>query len=904
MRRLSFVVVSLVVLFGSVPLFAGDGLPKGKIATAVVPTAPGFEEQQLTLPQPLQPAPPVVPKTVQFSDGFEGSFPGGAWTPYHGSSNANVDWGRVTNRRSAGSASIWCAASGPDSPGVGNDVPNNMYTWAIAGPFDLSGASSGSFSFDLWMETESGYDFFKVAASLDGQNFTSFSTSDSTGGNWARIAQDITDWGGHGNLAGQPEVWFALIYETDGSITYEGAYVDQVVLETDAGGGGPSCGTYVLTDDNEDNATTGHADGDWHYCLYNDDPLHPIEFRFDVQETNVNAAQLLLLVHDVDQFTNPNLPEVDRVYFNGTYLGDLTGADDEDSTTIFTVPPSSFLVGRNWVEIQVNQHANAGPRDWCVELKQAQLIVNGGCSGQASCRSVSTDQASYGPGSTVRVTYEVDTSAASQQVRVETNLLNPSGVIVAGSDQVYTTSGSSNDPKTVSLTLPGTAASGTYTAQVLVFDNVSGALESSCEDTFTVTGGGGGCTLNCSASVPATAQVGVPVQFVGNATATGCNGTPEFFWYPDTSTTATVFQQSFEVTYDQPGTYNWQMVVIVDNERCERNGTITVTGGGGGCTLNCSASVPATAQVGVPVQFVGNATATGCNGTPEFFWYPDTSTTATVFQQSFEVTYDQPGTYNWQMVVIVDNERCERNGTITVTGGGGGTFVTWVPVGSRADGVNGSIWRTDLGLFNGGAVTITVQITIYLPTGGPITRTVTIAPFGTIVLVDVVGWLVPNAANVSGAIRVSATGTVIITSRTYNQFPAGVVCFPMGTLGQALDGMLVASMLSAGQSGWLPALIENPFFRSNIGYTNSGTTSARVRVELYGPTGALLGSYTENLAPGQWKQANRPYFSVAGQTNMAGGAARITVLSGSGVAVYGSVIDNITNDPTTILLRR
>ena len=55
-----------------------------------------------------------------------------------------------------------------------------------------------------------------------------------------------------------------------------------------------------------------------------------------------------------------------------------------------------------------------------------------------------------------------------------------------------------------------------------------------------------------------------------------------------------------------------------------------------------------------------------------------------------------------------------------------------------------------------------------------------------------------------------------------------------------------------------------------------------------------------NLTPGQWKQANQPFRSFAGLTNMRGGSVKVTVTSGSGVIVYGSVIDNITNDPTTI----
>ena len=57
-----------------------------------------------------------------------------------------------------------------------------------------------------------------------------------------------------------------------------------------------------MTSDNDDNAHTGQPDGDWGYCLYNNDSRHPIEF-----DVNMNGplpqsrAKLLLLCYDVDE---------------------------------------------------------------------------------------------------------------------------------------------------------------------------------------------------------------------------------------------------------------------------------------------------------------------------------------------------------------------------------------------------------------------------------------------------------------------------------------------------------------------------------------------------------------------------------------------------------------------------
>ena len=106
-------------------------------------------------------------------------------------------------------------------------------------------------------------------------------------------------------------------------------------------------------------------------------------------------------------------------------------------------------------------------------------------------------------------------------------------------------------------------------------------------------------------------------------------------------------------------------------------------------------------------------------------------------------------------------------------------------------------------------------------------------------------------------------------------------------------------LILSGRLGW-HLQVRYGSFRSNIGYANTGTTNATLTVRLYNGNGVQVGSYNVTLAPGQWKQANQPFKINAGLTNMRGGSAKITVNSGSGVVVYGSVIDNITNDPTTV----
>jgi len=109
--------------------------------------------------------------------------------------------------------------------------------------------------------------------------------------------------------------------------------------------------------------------------------------------------------------------------------------------------------------------------------------------------------------------------------------------------------------------------------------------------------------------------------------------------------------------------------------------------------------------------------------------------------------------------------------------------------------------------------------------------------------------------------------------------------------------------VSAGQTVRLPQPVQNSRFRSNLGFTNTGVANARLTVSLHAGNGSLLTSFQVNLAPGEWKQNSQPYRNRAGQTGLAAGAAAVRVEAGSGIVVYGSVIDNVTGDPTTARMR-
>jgi hypothetical protein len=220
----------------------------------------------------------------------------------------------------------------------------------------------------------------------------------------------------------------------------------------------------------------------------------------------------------------------------------------------------------------------------------------------------------------------------------------------------------------------------------------------------------------------------------------------------------------------------------------------------------------------------------------------------------------------------------------------------WLPVASHADGANESKWRTDLGVLNAGANAANVEVRFHAMSD--VKSSTALVPAGTqLILVDVVDQL---GATGSAALEIRADQEVLVTSRSYNQIAASATCAPNGTLGQSYASYTTADGLGTGQHAWLPQLAENAQYRTNISLTNTGTIAASITVTLYNTSGVEVGSYTVELAAGEWKQDNRPFALRAGQNNLASCYAKIAVTAGSGVVAVASVVDNITNDPTTV----
>jgi len=102
----------------------------------------------------------------------------------------------------------------------------------VYGPFDLSDATDARVTFRYWLDVEAGYDSLFYGASGDNADYNGYSMAgyDRT---WYSATFSLNDY------LGDDSVWFTFVFQSDYMVQYEGAYVDDVVIEKYASGGMP-----------------------------------------------------------------------------------------------------------------------------------------------------------------------------------------------------------------------------------------------------------------------------------------------------------------------------------------------------------------------------------------------------------------------------------------------------------------------------------------------------------------------------------------------------------------------------------------------------------------------------------------------------------------------------------------
>ncbi|HVO49545.1 MAG TPA: hypothetical protein VMV60_00950, partial [Thermoanaerobaculia bacterium] len=217
---------------------------------------------------------------------------------------------------------------------------------------------------------------------------------------------------------------------------------------------------------------------------------------------------------------------------------------------------------------------------------------------------------------------------------------------------------------------------------------------------------------------------------------------------------------------------------------------------------------------------------------------------------------------------------------------GQSTWTSFVPAAASIRGMNGSRWTTTLTLSNAGSDDATVYVS------GVATN---VAAGATVTLPDVVHdtlgldqtWL---------PLRILSTSPgVAVTAETSS--PSGA-----GSVGQALAALTARDLAGATPKSIAPVR-DDDAFRTNLVLANATSAPLVAHVDLFDGSGAALGSRDVPLDANAATQIDAVVWTLSGRSLDAGRLAISTPTPGGLVAAYASVIDNVTNDPRTLLPR-
>ena len=205
---------------------------------------------------------------------------------------------------------------------------------------------------------------------------------------------------------------------------------------------------------------------------------------------------------------------------------------------------------------------------------------------------------------------------------------------------------------------------------------------------------------------------------------------------------------------------------------------------------------------------------------------------------------------------------------------------------AHAPGANGTLFMTDVRLFNRGTSTQQLMA-VFTPTGSDgrlnfAAVKIVIAPEQIIAIDDIVQSLLQSSG--TGQLQiVGANDQILITSRTYTPSP-------FGTYGQFEPSANVGESVGFGEPPLsVPGLENTPGFRSNIGFAEVKGLSGEIHVRYFDASGAIVGDEVYGIAPFGHAQT---------RVNPTGEALRaeVTVTGDARVLAYGSMVDNTSGD--------
>ncbi|HEY8183201.1 MAG TPA: hypothetical protein VII32_13255, partial [Thermoanaerobaculia bacterium] len=205
-------------------------------------------------------------------------------------------------------------------------------------------------------------------------------------------------------------------------------------------------------------------------------------------------------------------------------------------------------------------------------------------------------------------------------------------------------------------------------------------------------------------------------------------------------------------------------------------------------------------------------------------------------------------------------------------------------------------WRTDMRVFNPTTTPqfVTLQFFAQNSTSAPQTTSMTVNP-GEVKKLDNTLSSVFGLTNVGGAMHVTTNSAtpLVVTGRTFNQTSAG-------TFGQFIPAVTSADAVGKSDRALQILQAEDSVrYRTNLGIFEVTGKPATVEVQVILPDSKFAPTTQIPIAANGFIQV--PVIQSFGLSNIYNARISLRVVDGDGkVGAYGSVIDQITQDPTLI----
>lgn len=228
----------------------------------------------------------------------------------------------------------------------------------------------------------------------------------------------------------------------------------------------------------------------------------------------------------------------------------------------------------------------------------------------------------------------------------------------------------------------------------------------------------------------------------------------------------------------------------------------------------------------------------------------------------------------------------------------GYTYV--LPSSAHAAGANGAFYSTDLSIANRGTTPANIGIKYVVHdadgTGTPSLNSTLPAGQST-TFTDILGTSFGVSSGYGGLIITSNSGSLKIVGQTSTPPPSGA-----GTFGQSVSALSTAEFATTTVGQALIALRQDAGFRTNVVLMNVSSSTAQAYLVLYSSSGTVLGVKSVSLPPQSMTQLSGVVTLMGAPSGTRDAVLMVSsATDGAQIAAYASIIDNVTNDPKTIL---